>query len=114
VRPDEIKQDILDHGLTADGVLRQHYDTDSLDASTLLAAMFGFLPSDDERLHGSVMAMAARTVLTVAQHRSQTGGLAGSTVLTSTPGYARAGGSRGRRSRSGSLRVPGRGGGVRA
>jgi GH15 family glucan-1,4-alpha-glucosidase len=57
---DEIKQDILDHGLTADGVLRQHYDTDSLDASTLLAAMFGFLPSNDERLHSSVMAIADR------------------------------------------------------
>ena len=33
-----------------DGVLRQHYDTDALDASTLLAALFGFLPGDDERL----------------------------------------------------------------
>ncbi len=27
------------------GVLRQHYDTDALDASTLLAAIFGFLPA---------------------------------------------------------------------
>jgi GH15 family glucan-1,4-alpha-glucosidase len=26
-------------------VLRQHYETDALDASTLLAAMFGFLPA---------------------------------------------------------------------
>ena len=26
------------------GVLVQHYDTDALDASTLLAAIFGFLP----------------------------------------------------------------------
>ena len=55
---DEIKQDILDHGLTAGGVLRQHYETDSLDASTLLAALFGFLPRDDERLHSSVLAIA--------------------------------------------------------
>ena len=37
-----------------DGVLRQHYDTDALDASTLLAAIFGFLPGDDERLRKSV------------------------------------------------------------
>ena len=29
---------------TARGVLRQHYETDALDASTLLAAIFGFLP----------------------------------------------------------------------
>ncbi|HMJ36678.1 MAG TPA: glycoside hydrolase family 15 protein [Baekduia sp.] len=54
---DEIKADILEHGLTADGVLRQHYDTDALDASTLLAAIFGFLPAGDERLRASVLAI---------------------------------------------------------
>ena len=54
----EIKADILAHGLNSDGVLRQHYDTDSLDASTLLAAIFGFLPGTDERLHASVLAIA--------------------------------------------------------
>ena len=54
---DEIKADILEHGLR-DGVLRQHYDTDALDASTLLAAIFGFLPGDDERLRKSVEAIA--------------------------------------------------------
>ncbi|MEL7974823.1 glycoside hydrolase family 15 protein [Isoptericola sp. F-RaC21] len=55
---DEIKDDILAHGLDARGVLRQHYDTDALDASTLLAAIFGFLPHDDERLRASVLAVA--------------------------------------------------------
>jgi len=55
---DAIRADVLAHGLTPAGVLRQHYDTDSLDASTLLAAMFGFLPRDDERLHASVIAIA--------------------------------------------------------
>jgi GH15 family glucan-1,4-alpha-glucosidase len=54
---EEIKADILEHGLR-DGVLRQHYDTDALDASTLLAALFGFLPGDDERLRQSVEAIA--------------------------------------------------------
>ncbi len=54
---EEIHADILEHGLK-DGVLRQHYATDSLDASTLLAAMFGFLPAEDERLRGSVLAIA--------------------------------------------------------
>jgi GH15 family glucan-1,4-alpha-glucosidase len=54
---DEIKADILDQGLTADGVLRQHYDSDALDASSLLAAIFGFLPADDERLRASVLAI---------------------------------------------------------
>jgi len=54
---EEIKKDILDHGVK-DGVLRQHYDTDALDASTLLAAIFGFLPHDDENLRDSVLAIA--------------------------------------------------------
>jgi alpha,alpha-trehalase len=54
---DEIRADILEHGVK-DGVLRQHYDTDALDASTLLAAIFGFLPADDERLRKSVEAIA--------------------------------------------------------
>jgi alpha,alpha-trehalase len=54
---EEIHADILEHGVR-DGVLRQHYDTDALDASTLLAAMFGFLPGTDERLHKSVLAIA--------------------------------------------------------
>lgn len=55
---DEIKADILEHGVDARGVLRQHYDTDALDASTLLAAIFGFLPADDKRLRASVLAVA--------------------------------------------------------
>jgi GH15 family glucan-1,4-alpha-glucosidase len=54
---DEIRADILEHGVR-DGVLRQHYETDALDASTLLAAIFGFLPGDDEVLHKSVTAIA--------------------------------------------------------
>ena len=39
-------------------MLRQHYDTDALDASTLLAAIFGFLPGTDERMRASVLAIA--------------------------------------------------------
>jgi len=54
---EEIRADILDRGLK-DGILRQHYDTDALDASTLLAAIFGFLEGDDERLRKSVEAIA--------------------------------------------------------
>jgi GH15 family glucan-1,4-alpha-glucosidase len=54
----EIRDDILEHGVDKRGVLRQHYATDSLDASTLLAAIFGFLPGDDERLRASVLAIA--------------------------------------------------------
>lgn len=54
---EEIKADILEHGFR-DGVMRQHYDTDALDASTLLAPIFGFLPGEDERLQKSVLAIA--------------------------------------------------------
>ena len=54
----EIKADILEHGVDKRGVLKQHYATDSLDASTLLAAIFGFLPSDDRILRASVLAIA--------------------------------------------------------
>jgi alpha,alpha-trehalase len=55
---DEIRADILEHGVTEGGVLRQHYETDALDASVLLAAIFEFLPGDDERLRATVNAIA--------------------------------------------------------
>jgi alpha,alpha-trehalase len=55
---DEIRADILEHGVDARGSLRQHYETDALDASNLLAAIFGFLPPDDQRLRASVLAIA--------------------------------------------------------
>jgi GH15 family glucan-1,4-alpha-glucosidase len=54
---DEIKADILEHGVSDRGVLRQHYATDALDASVLLAAIFGFLEHDDERLRATVLAI---------------------------------------------------------
>ena len=57
---EEIRADILEHGVTDEGVLRQHYATDALDASVLLAAIFGFLPGDDERLRATVRAIAER------------------------------------------------------
>ena len=54
---EEVRADILEHGVR-DGVLRQHYETDALDASNLLAAIFAFLPGDDETLRKSVEAIA--------------------------------------------------------
>jgi alpha,alpha-trehalase len=58
VTADEIQADILKNGMSDRGVLRQHYATDVLDASSLLAALFGFLPGHDERLRASVLAIA--------------------------------------------------------
>jgi alpha,alpha-trehalase len=55
---EEIRADILANGVSERGVMRQHYETDSLDASVLLAALFGFLPPDDERLRATVDAIA--------------------------------------------------------
>jgi GH15 family glucan-1,4-alpha-glucosidase len=55
---DEIHADICEHGVDERGVLTQHYDTKALDASTLLAPIFGFLPGTDERMHASVLAIA--------------------------------------------------------
>jgi alpha,alpha-trehalase len=55
---EEIRADILEHGVSERGVLRQHYATDALDASTLLAVIFGFLPADDPVLRATVTAIA--------------------------------------------------------
>ena len=41
-----------------DGVFRQHYETDALDASTLLIPLVRFLPPDDERVVKTVEAIA--------------------------------------------------------
>ncbi len=55
---DEIRADILERGVSEHGVFRQHYDTDALDASTLLIPLVRFLPPDDERVHKTVDAIA--------------------------------------------------------
>ena len=62
---DEIRADVLAHGISDKGVLRQHYETDALDASTLLAGSFNFLAHDDERLRN--------TVLTIAEELTENG-----------------------------------------
>ncbi|MDN5762746.1 MAG: glycoside hydrolase family 15 protein [Microlunatus sp.] len=55
---EEIKDDILTHGVDERGVLVQHYDTKALDASLLLAPLFRFLPADDPRIRATVLAIA--------------------------------------------------------
>jgi alpha,alpha-trehalase len=57
-KADEIKAEILERGVR-DGVFRQHYDTDALDASLLLIPLFRFLPPDDPRVCDTVDAIAA-------------------------------------------------------
>jgi GH15 family glucan-1,4-alpha-glucosidase len=55
---DEIQEDILTRGVSDRGVFRQHYDTDALDASTLLIPIVRFLPPDDARIKATVLAIA--------------------------------------------------------
>jgi GH15 family glucan-1,4-alpha-glucosidase len=54
---EEISAEILDRGVDKRGVFRQHYETDALDASTLLVSLFRFLGPEDERLRATVMAI---------------------------------------------------------
>ncbi len=54
---EEIRREILERGVDGRGVFRQHYDTDALDASTLLVPLVRFLPPDDERVRATVMAI---------------------------------------------------------
>jgi GH15 family glucan-1,4-alpha-glucosidase len=55
---DEIKADILANGVDSRGVFTQHYDTEALDASLLLAPLVHFLPPDDPRIVATVNAIA--------------------------------------------------------
>ena len=54
---DGFRDEILERGVR-DGVFRQHYDTDALDASLLLIPLLRFLPPDDPRVRATVEAIA--------------------------------------------------------
>jgi GH15 family glucan-1,4-alpha-glucosidase len=54
---DQIRADILERGVDERGVFRQHYETDALDASTLLVPLVRFLPPEDERVRATVRAI---------------------------------------------------------
>jgi GH15 family glucan-1,4-alpha-glucosidase len=56
---EEIREEILERGVRG-GVFRQHYETDALDASTLLIPLLRFLPPDDPRVCTTVDAIAAQ------------------------------------------------------
>jgi alpha,alpha-trehalase len=56
-KADSFKAEILERGVR-DGVFRQHYDTDALDASLLLIPLFRFLRPDDPRVRDTVKAIA--------------------------------------------------------
>ncbi len=55
---EEIRDEILQRGVR-DGVFRQHYETDALDASLLLIPLLRFLPPDDSRVKATVEAISS-------------------------------------------------------
>jgi GH15 family glucan-1,4-alpha-glucosidase len=55
---EEIRADILEHGVDERGVFVQHYGTKALDASNLLIPIVRFLPAGDERVRATVLAIA--------------------------------------------------------
>jgi alpha,alpha-trehalase len=55
---EEIRSEVLEHGVSERAVFRQHYETDELDASLLLLLLMGFLPPSDERIRATVLAIA--------------------------------------------------------
>jgi len=55
---EEIKADILEHGVDSRGVFTQAYGMKALDASLLLAPLLRFLPADDKRIRATVLAIA--------------------------------------------------------
>jgi GH15 family glucan-1,4-alpha-glucosidase len=58
------REEILERGVRG-GVFRQHFDTDALDASTLLIPLVRFLPPDDPRV--------VKTVHTIAEDLTRDG-----------------------------------------
>ncbi|HEY0317385.1 MAG TPA: glycoside hydrolase family 15 protein [Solirubrobacterales bacterium] len=56
-KADEFHAEILERGVR-DGIFRQHYETDALDASLLLMPLLRFLRPDDPRVRATVNAVA--------------------------------------------------------
>ena len=54
---ERFRDEILERGVR-DGIFRQHYDTDALDASLLLIPLLRFLPPEDPRICVTVEAIA--------------------------------------------------------
>ena len=54
----DIRDDVLEHGVDERGVFVQHYDTTALDASCLMLILVRFLPPTDERIVATVNAIA--------------------------------------------------------
>jgi len=57
-KANEFRDEILARGVR-DGIFRQHYETDALDASLLLIPLFRFLPPQDPRVRATVEAISA-------------------------------------------------------
>ncbi|GAD87226.1 glycoside hydrolase family 15 protein [Nocardia asteroides NBRC 15531] len=57
---EEIREDVLAHGVDEEGVFTQTYGGTTLDASLLLVVLTRFLPPEDHRVKATVLAIADR------------------------------------------------------
>ncbi|MDQ6841017.1 MAG: glycoside hydrolase family 15 protein [Actinomycetota bacterium] len=55
---DEIHAEVCERSVDGRGVFVQHYETDALDAALLLIPLLRFLPTSDERVRNTVLAIA--------------------------------------------------------
>ncbi len=63
-RRDEVHREVLDEGFDPDrNTFTQYYGSKSIDASSLMIPLVGFLPPDDERVKGTVAAIERELVL---------------------------------------------------
>ena len=54
---EQIAADVLERGVSTNGIFKEHYESDGLDASLLVIALVDFLPRDDERVRRTVLAI---------------------------------------------------------
>ena len=69
----EIRADVMERGWSDElQSFRQHYDADTLDASTLLIPLMGFLPPNDRRVVATVQRIEAELITGGLVHRLRT------------------------------------------
>lgn len=79
---DEIHAEVCDKGWSPTlGTFRQHYDADTLDSSSLLIGVMGFLPASDARVISTVERLRERLEINGLLHRFDARLLPGETPL---------------------------------
>ena len=71
---DEVRAEILERGVNADGVFTREYGGQALDAANLTIPLVGFLPPSDRRVVATVEAIEQRLTIDGLVQRYDTGG----------------------------------------